>query len=92
MTKVARFTFSKPKRALHAVAVGDFAVDVGEQRVVEVVLLRELGLSLDAVHRDADQLGAERGELAREVAEVARLLGAARAQGRGVEEENDRAA
>ena len=45
--------------------VSDLAVDVGEQRKVETVLLGELRLEIGAVHGDADGLGAESFELGR---------------------------
>ena len=54
------------------------------------MLVAELLLALDRVGADADALGADRGELAGEVAEVAALLGAPAGQCLRVEEQDDR--
>ena len=66
----------------------DVAVGVGQQRVVEPVLVGELVLLVDRVAADADALPADRGELGRQVAEVAALLRAPRGHRRRVEEQH----
>jgi hypothetical protein len=55
------------------------------------VAVGELLLPRHAVAADADALHAGGGELGADVAEVARLAGAARRHRRGIEEQHDRA-
>ena len=77
--------------ALDAELRGDGALGVGQQRVVEALLVGELGLLLNGIGADADAAGADGGELRSQVAEVAGLLGTARRHRRGIEEQHDRA-
>ena len=92
MTNVVRLTgISLPSRPrLTPNCVGDDAVGVREQRVVELLLVGELGLLLDGVGADTHPAGPDGGELAGQIAEVAGLLGAARRHRRRVEEQHDR--
>jgi hypothetical protein len=64
------------------------AIGIGEQRVVEPVLVGELVLLVDRVAADAHALTSGGGELGPQVAEVAALLRAARRHRRRVEEQH----
>ena len=66
-------------------------VRVGQQRVVEPVLVGELLLLLHRVDADTHSTGARLGELGLHVPEVAALLGAPRCHRGGIEEQDDRA-
>ena len=77
-------------RPLHAESACDGPVTVGQEREVEAVLLGEPLLALDRIGADPEPAGAEGGELAGQVAEVAALRGAAGGQGPGVEEQHHR--
>ena len=77
-----------PRDAHHA---ADGGIGVGEQRVVEPVLVGELLLLVDGVATDADPLRAERCEFRSEIAEVTALLRAAVCHRGGIEEQHDRA-
>ena len=74
--------------ATHPELGGHRAVGVGQQRVVELVLVRELLLLRDVVGADAHPLGTHRLELRLHVPEVAALDGAPRRHGRRVEEQH----
>ena len=78
------------KAAANVVGLRDRTVDVGEQRIVEIVGVGPPLLLLDGVAADPDALHAGRGEFGGEIAEVAGLLRAARRERRRVEEERDR--
>lgn len=66
----------------------NLAILVGQQRVVEVVLLAEFLLLGDRVDADPHPLGTHPGELGRHVTKMARFRGAARGHRGGVEEQH----
>ena len=70
--------------------LGDRAIGVGQQRIVEAVLVGELLLLLDGVGADPDALSAGLLELGGEIAEVAALLRAAERHRGWIEEQHDR--
>ena len=76
--------------AFDAENLGDLAVRVGQQGVVEPLGIRELGLLAHRVGTDPDPGRPDRLELLGQIPEVARLLGAAGCHRRRVEEEHDR--
>ena len=71
--------------------VGHRSVGIGQERVVEGVLVGEALLLLHLVGADPDPLGAHRLELGLHVPEMATLRRAARGHGGRVEEQDDRA-
>src|SRR2546426_8734129 len=78
----------------HLVAVGsprrhDLAIGVGEQRERQPVLLRELRVRLARIRRDAEHHDARLLQILPEVAEPARLLGAAGRVVLGIEVDDD---
>ncbi len=77
--------------ALRAELRGHDTIGVRQQGEPEGFLLVEKLLLLDRVGTDADRLRAYRGELGRQVPEVAALLGAAVGHCRRVEEQHNRA-
>ena len=79
-----------PPEARDAERLRDAAVRVGQEREVQPVVGDELLVRVGAVVADADHLAARRGDLARVVAEAARLLGARRRVVLRVEVEDER--
>src|SRR5262245_9578239 len=75
-----------------AVLLADLAVFVGYQRKVELVLLLELVVAIDAVLGDADHLRLDLGEVGQRIAEATGLCGAARRVVLWVEVEHHRLA
>ncbi len=69
------------------VALGHGAVGIRQQRVFQPLRAREPGLDVHGIGADPRAAGAECGELGGQIAEVARLGGAHRRVGGGVEEE-----
>jgi hypothetical protein len=74
----------------HPIRLGDGVVGVGNQRVRQAVLVRELRLRVRFVRGDADDLRVVLREAFRGVAKLGRFLGSARRIGLG-EEEDDHA-
>src|ERR1035437_1361846 len=77
-------------RAPATVGLGDDVVGIAQEREVEPVLLGELGVRLGAVSTDAIDDGAALVELRTEIAEAARLNGAAGRVVAGIEVQHHR--
>ncbi len=75
--------------AFHAEGLGDGPLRVGEEWIVQVVLLVEFALPIDLIGADSRSGGVEFGELAGQVAEMAALLRSAGRHGLRIEEEDE---